>query len=541
MTHTPDLILHNGLITTMADDTGHPAEVSALAVAGTKVAAIGADADILALADASTQVVDLKGARVVPGLEDSHIHFLRAGRTWNDELRWEDIYTLKEALASIAARTTEVPAGTWIRVIGGWDERQFAEGRGPTREELDAVAPHHPVYVQMQYTYAVFNTLGWNELGLSEEAVAASPAPEDFERDAAGKLTGRGWHKLMTWFYKKLPEPTFEEQVLSTGALSTGLAKLGMTACIDGGGMNTGPDAYDAIYEAWHRGILKTRVRLLKHASTFGDEFEDFAGYMRFDHPHFGDDILQVSGMGEILLRRTHDRVAVPADYGEEAMAQTKQLVTDFAKRGWPFQIHVHQRDFFLKLLDTFAEVNETYPIAPLRWGFIHAESTFQEDIPKLKALGLGCLFQSLFRYNGESAIEAWGEERVAHSPELRHLLDAGVPVALGSDAMRVASYNPWASMQWFITGLTISGTPTLRAPHLLSREEALRGYTAHGAWFTFEETRRGRLIPGHLADLAVLDRDYFAIPDKEIHLVTSDLTLLGGEAIWDTGRYALA
>jgi predicted amidohydrolase YtcJ len=540
MTKPPDLILVNGVIATVSANPQFPAEVSALAIENGRIQAVGDDASIRARASADTQVLDLGGARVVPGLIDSHVHFLRAGRTWNDELRWEDTTSLADALESIRVRASQLPEGRWIRVIGGWDQRQFREGRGPTREELDAVAPRHPVYVQMLYAYAVLNSAGLAALGLNEAGVAASPHPEAFERDANGQLTGRGEGPLMTWFYAQLPPPTFAEQVASTGALSREFGRLGLTGAIDGGGMNTGPDAYGPIYEAWRQGILKTRVRLFKHASTQGDEFEEYAGYLRYEHPRFGDAILQTTGVGEILLRRTHDRVVKAADYSDEAMAQTKDLLERFAAKGWPFQIHVHQREFFLKLLDVFEEIHATTPIDQLRWSFIHAEQTYAEDIPRLRRLGLGLLFQSLFRFSGESAVATWGADKAAHSPELRDLIDAGLPVGFGSDAMRVASYNPWASIQWFLTGLTVSGTPTLKAPHLLSRAEVLRGYTAAGAWFTFEEDTRGQLVPGYWADLAVLDRDYFTVPVEEVQLIESDLTLLGGEVIWDSGRYQI-
>ncbi len=535
-----DIVLRGGRVTTLSTNAEvAPPEASAVAIRGDSIIAVGNDAAIDRHIGAQTRVIELDGARVVPGLIDSHVHFVRAGRTWNDEVRWEDFYTLGDALAAIRARAEERDPGTWIRVIGGWDENQFAERRGPTREELDAVAPGHPVYVQMQYTYAVFNSAGMSALGIDDDGVAASPDPESFERDADGRLTGKGsGMALMTWFYRQLPPPSFEEQVASTAALSREFARLGMIGAIDGGGVNTGPSAYRPIYEAWRRGELHTRVRLFKHGTVQGTEFEDFGGYLRFESPRFGDGILRMSGMGEVILYRTHDRIKTAADYSDEAMAETRGLLEQFAADGWAVQIHVHQRDFFLKLLDIMEQIHETTPIDDLRWGFVHAESTYAEDIPRLKKLGLGMLFQSLLRLNGDEAIEAWGAERVARSPELRDLLDAGIPVGLGSDAMRVASYNPWVSIQWFLTGKTIIGTPTLGERHLISREEALRGYTHGGTWFTREEDERGQLIPGMLADLVVLNEDYFEIPVDRLHTLTSELTLLSGREIHSTGRY---
>lgn len=536
-----DIVLRGGAISTLKDpDSSGPEEVTAIAIRGDSVLAIGSDSEVLPLIGAGTRVIELDGARVVPGLIDSHVHFVRAGRTWNDEVRWEDIYSIEDGLEAISRRAAEREPGTWIRVIGGWDENQFAGRKGPTREQLDAAAPNNPVYVQMQYTYAVFNSAGMRELGLDDAGVAASPDPDGFERDSSGRLTGKGsGMALMTWFYRQLPAPSFEQQVESTAALSREFARLGMTGAIDGGGVNTGPEAYRPIYEAWRRNTLDTRVRLFKHGTTQGTEFEDFGGYLLFESPRFGDDILRVSGMGEVILYRTHDRIKTPADYSDEAIEETRGLLERFAQAGWAVQIHVHQREFFLKLLDVMEQIHETTPIDDLRWGFVHAESTYAEDIPRLKKLGLGMLFQSLFRLNGDEAIEAWGAERVARSPELRDLLDAGVPVGLGSDAMRVASYNPWVSLQWFLTGKTVLGTATLGEKHLINREEALRGYTHGGAWFTKEEGIRGQLVPGQLADLAVLSDDYFTVPVDHMHTLTSDLTMVGGKVVHSTPRFA--
>lgn len=536
MSNDADLVLTGGRITTIGADAGHPEEVTALAIRQGRVLAIGSDDEVRAAAPGAREV-RLDGQRVIPGLIDSHMHFVRAGRTWNDEVRWEDVYDLDDALASLRRRAAEVPAGRWIRVIGGWDQRQFRQGRGPTRAELDGVAPDHPVYVQMQYTSVTLNTLAMTELGVDEDLVSSSPLPEGFERDSDGRLTGHAvGDPLMSWFYRLLPIPTEEEQVASTAALSRDLARVGITGVIDGGGLNTGPEAYTAIHEAWRRGELKTRVRLFKHATRQGTEAEDYAGYMRFNTPRFGDDVLRFSGIGEVLMYRTHDRIARPADYGPEAMAETRDVLMECARRGWTVQIHVHQRDFFLKLLDVFEEIDRVHPIRDLRWGFVHAERTYAEDTPRLRALGVGLLFQSLLRLNGESAVEAWGADVVAMSPQMRELWDAGLPIGLGSDAMRVASYNPFTSLEYFLTGRTVQGNVVVDERHLLDRAEALRGYTNGGAWFTFEEDVRGRLVPGAHADLAVLTDDYFTVPVDQIHKITSRLTLLGGEVVWDDG-----
>lgn len=533
-----DTVLLDGRISTLSRDTTVPSEVSALAVRGGRIIAVGSDDDVAVHIGPQTRVVRLDGRRVVPGLVDSHVHFIRAGRTWNNEVRWEDCSSLTEALAAVAQRVQTVTDGEWIRVIGGWADAQLAEGRGPTRAELDAVAPANPVFVQAGYDYAVFNTAGIQALGLDDARIGAAPLPETFQRDEAGRWTGRadGGMAQLSWFYDQLPVPSFEEQVESTAALSREFARLGMVGATDGGGVNSGPETYHAIHEAWRRGMLGTRVRMFKHATRRGTETEDFGGYLRFGEPRFGDDLLRWSGLGEVIMYRSHDGFDYAADSSPEALAQAKEILLPAARNGWTVQVHVFQRDFFEALLGLFEEIHAEVPIDSLRWAFVHATPLVPEDVPRLQRLGLGVLVQSANRFNGELFLSYWGEERVASTPALRSVLDGDVPLGLGSDGMRAASYNPWASIQHFMTGLTVGGIPTLRGAHLLSREEALAGYTRDTAWFTFEEHDRGTLTPGMLADLAVLSADYFSVPVEEISAITSELTMLGGEVVWSSG-----
>lgn len=534
-----DLILSGGAIWTGAGPT-----VGALAVRDGRVLATGTDAEVAGLADAHTRRVDLGGRCVVPGLVDGHVHFVRAGRTWNDELRWEDVYSLAGALDSIATRAAASAPGSWIRVIGGWDEKQFSEGRGPTRDELDRVAPDHPVFVQMGYTYAQLNSAALQEMGLSAQRAAALPdeigldvSTDRFELDDAGQLTGRGFGmSLMAWFYRQLPVPTGEEQVASTIALSREFARLGLTGLIDGGGVNTGPDAYGALYEAWRRGELRTRVRLFEHSSARGREPQEFAEYLRYQQPGFGDDLLRVSGLGEIFLYKSHDRLGVPADESPEALAELRDILLDCARTGWPIQIHARNEGFVAGVVDVWEQVAAQHPVADLRWGMVHGDRLTRDQLSVLARLGIGVYAQSLMRFSGERARANLGAEIVSQAPPVRAILDAGVPLSLGSDAMRAASYNPFSSLRYFLDGLTAGGVETLAPENLLTREEALTGYTSTNAWFTHEETERGTLEPGKLADLAVLSDDYFTVPVEQVGHLTSELTLLGGRTVWSSG-----
>ncbi|MFE2042609.1 amidohydrolase [Streptomyces sp. NPDC059477] len=539
----PDLVLVNGLITTMSDDP-RTAEVQALAVTGDRVAATGTTEEIRELAGPGTTVVDLQGRRVVPGLIDSHVHVVRAGRTWRDEVRWEDERTLDSGLAAIARRATERPEGTWIRVIGGWHPAQFPENRGPSRAELDRAAPDHPVYVQFLYDWAVLNTAAMRELGIDHDLVrelAGQGFPASaFETGPDGELTGKvNGTPLMEWFYRRMPAPTFEEQVAGTAEMSRALNRLGLTGAIDGGGFNSGPAAYPAIRETWRRGELTLRTRLAVHAERAGTETDDLAGYQRYTALDVGDGMLRVIGVGEVILYATVDKIAHPVEIDDDIRARFREIFGELARNRWTVHTHAHQHETIDAVLGAWEDVHAEHDISPLRWALVHAEPLTTTDVERIAALGAGVLAQGLYRFQGEEALAIWGEKTVAEAPPLRLMLERGIPTGLGSDAMRVASYNPWATIAWFLDGRTVQGTATLAPHNLLTREEALRGYTASGAWFSFEENERGRLEPGLLADLAVLSDDYFAVEHELIDRIESVLTVVGGQVVHTAAPFA--
>ncbi|WP_445398722.1 amidohydrolase [Streptomyces sp. LE64] len=539
----PDLVLLNGRVTTMSA-AADGAEAEAVAITGQRIAAVGTTEEIADLAGPATTVVDLAGRRVIPGLIDSHVHIVRAGRTWRDEVRWEDERSLESGLAAITRRVGERAEGSWIRVIGGWHPAQFPENRGPSRAELDRAAPDNPVYVQFLYDWAVLNTAAMRALGVDRDLVRTLADegfdPASFETDADGELTGKvNGTPLMEWFYRRMPSPDFEEQVASTAEMSRALNRLGITGAIDGGGFNSGPDAYPAIRETWRRGQLTVRSRLAVHASRAGTEQEELAGYLRFTPLDVGDGMLRVIGSGEVALYRTVDKIAHPVVIDDDVRRQLREMFSDLARNRWTVHTHAHHHETIDAVLSAWEDVHAEHDISDLRWALVHAEPLRPADVDRIAALGAGVLAQGLFRFQGDEALAAWGAETVAEAPPLRTLIERGIPLGLGSDAMRVASFNPFATLAWFLNGRTVTGNPTLDARHLLTREEALRGYTADGTWFSFEENERGRLEPGLLADLAVLSDDYFTVDEDVIPRIESVLTLVDGRIVYTAEPYA--
>jgi predicted amidohydrolase YtcJ len=517
MAREADVLLINGRITTLADD-GTPPEVGALALRDGRVLFAGAEEDANGHRTSNTVTVDLGGRRVIPGLIDSHVHFVRAGLTWNDEVRWEGVPDLATGLAKIEEAARARPDGEWVRVIGGWHPGQLKEGRGPTVAELDRAAPGNPVLLQCTYDWGMLNPRGQAEINLP-----------------GGVAHGMAELRQLYW---QLPAPTLEQQVASTAAAAKELSRVGLTGVIDGGGSNAGPDIYRAVYETWRRGELTVRTRLLVHATKPGAERDELPGYLRFLPAGLGDDVLRVLGMGEIVHYGVHDGFERDPNPEQHTVAELDEIFRACLKERWPVQIHTIRPDTIDLVLGLWERLPDKELLRTLRWSLVHGEGLHAEQVRRLAALGAGVLAPAMLRFEGEDLNAPWALERAGFTPPLRALLDAGVPVGGGTDAMRVASYDPFTALHFYVTGQTVSGKQLLAEDNLLTRTEALRLYTREAAWFSFEEQTRGRLRPGMLADLVVLDRDYLTVPAAEIPAVRSALTLVGGRPTWTSAAF---
>jgi len=538
--NAPELILHNGKFTTL--DEAHP-QVSAVSITGGRMAATGGE-ELLATADEKTARIDLKGRRVIPGLNDSHIHVIRGGLNFNMELRWDGVPSLADALAMLREQAQRTPPPQWVRVIGGWTEFQFAEKRMPTLEEINRVAPETPVFILHLYDRAIINQAALRALGYTRET--PDPPGGEIQRDKAGNPTGLLIAKpnalILYASLAKGPKLSPEDQVNSTRQFMRELNRLGLTSAIDaGGGFQNYPDDYRVIEELAGKGELTLRIAYNLFTQHPKGELADFSNWVTMTSPGKGDDFLRMNGAGEMLVFSAADfedflepRPDLPPVM-EEELAQVVRLL---AENRWPFRLHATYDESISRFLDVFEAVNRDVPFKELRWFFDHAETITPRSLERVKALGGGIAIQDRMAFQGEYFRERYGKEAAEHTPPFRRMLEMGIPVGVGTDATRVASYNPWVSLYWLVTGRTVGRMQLYPEANRLGREEALRLYTVGSSWFSGEEGKKGTLEPGQLADLAVLSADYFTIPAEEIRGIESVLTIVGGRVVYGAEEF---
>jgi predicted amidohydrolase YtcJ len=527
----PDLVLRGGRVYTGASG-GQPRFASGLAVVDGTIVAVGDDATVTAHADAHTRVVDLEGRTVVPGLIDSHLHVVRAGASFDEELFWYETPSLEKGLAMIRDQAAATPPGTWIAVVGGWHHGQFREGRGPTPEELTRLAPEHPVYVQLLYESAVANDAALKAAGIDRNT--PDPHLGSFERDAEGEPTGtvRGIGAFQH-FLAQAFTAGHDARVEGTANAMKAFNRYGLTGGVDAGGFGMPPEAYDPLFQVWRDGAMTMKLRLFTCAVTRGHEAEEVAQWARHIRPGFGDVWLRHVGMGEVTHFGCHDLEGL-TDFqvADEVAEQLPASLLDLARRGWPVHMHSVLDATTTAILDAWEQVDAEVPIRDLRWSLAHAEPISDANLDRVARLGAGIAVQNRMVYRATDSAARWGEDAVRFGPPLRTILDRGIPLMSGTDSTRVASPNPWVSLWWLVTGRTYDAGPERDPSQCLTRTEALKSYTSGGTWLTFEEHDRGRLAAGMAADLAVLDDDYFTVDADAIRRLGADLTVVEGRVV---------
>ncbi|MBT6410804.1 MAG: amidohydrolase family protein [Betaproteobacteria bacterium] len=496
-----DIIYRNGNIITV--DENKPI-VSSIRIQGDRIVAVGEQSD-MGGATACTETVDLEGRTVIPGLINSHLHFIRhasrAGYAYRDYLK---VFNIPDLQKSLAERAKEVPEGSFITLFGGWTPVQFAEKRLPNLEELTLALPNHPVFL-MTYPWGPAAT---NHLGKVFFESIGVPVAED----------GSIKHEDKNAANSALVELQTEEDLIrSTQEAMNYAVSLGLTNVLDMGGllpwagMFDEKRGYDTLLQLWREKNMNLRVRIVPQNTDQGEFPVALKGRLDFAFRDFGDDKLKVIGVGEDIVNR---------ESGEHLLQNAYELI---AEQEWLVQQHsmtAEENEFHAA---TMEKVNAKSPVANLHWSIAHVLYATDDFLSRLKSMGVGVTVQSLF-YIEDIPFEP--------GPPYRKILDSGVKVGGGTDGQPI---SPWTSMYHMTTGLSSTGNDML-SDQRITREEALQIYTKGSAWFTMDDEDLGSLEVGKLADLVVLTENILTVPDDDFRDLKSVLTVVGGEVVYSDG-----
>lgn len=528
----PDLILTNGKIITVDERF---AIAQAIAIRGGRIAAVGTNPEISALAGPNTRRVDLRGRAVIPGLIDNHMHLLRAAATWQRELRFDGVTSRKQAVEMLRARAKAASPGEWVYNIGGWTHHQFADDPRPfTRAELDQIAPANPVSLQESYYQVILNSRALQLLGI----VAGAPDPPDFvkgsiERDTAGKPTGivRGDIAGARAVANKLPAVASDQLEASTRALVQDMNRAGLTAF---GVVGCVPEVLD-IFQRWKTAEhLDLRVFCIDGAAAADsngvDPFlQQLAGMKLFQ----GDSYIDKIFFGESVYTPLHDPMfAVKSDPRPDQLDAWRRMATAVAKAGLPLHVHAELHDTIDAFLDQIEAINKEYPIRGRRWVFAHLNQVNASQLDRMKKLGMYAAVHPWAVINGGIMHEEFGDGAY-DMPPLATIQASGITWGLGTDGTAANQYRPFTTLDFAITGRMVGGAKVLR--QTISREDALIAYTRKNAYLLFRENDLGSLQPGKLADLVVLDRDYLTIPAEQIKDIHPVMTMVGGRIVYES------
>lgn len=513
----------------------------AAALWGGRVLATGTAAEIKPLIGTGTRVIELNGRLATPGLNDAHMHLIPYGTAMAEvDLRLAAAPTLKALLEAVRANAAEKPKGEWV--IGrGYDHFKLDVKRHPSREELDEVAPDHPVYiVRTDGHLAVANSLALKMAGIDEST--QSPKGGLIEKKD-GKLTGllaeTGREKVMAI----LPEASVEELVVSIERAGADLLSYGITSCMEAAvGIRDGWTEMLAYQKAHREGRLPLRV----YAVLMGDK---------------GNSVLSqamaagmISGGGDDMFRIGPVKIFTDGSAGGRTAAMTKpymngdaddtglllltdneltSMVADIHKEGYRLAVHAIGDAAIDQILDATEAALATDPDPDRRHRIEHCGWLRPDQMERMKKAHILPAPQPAFLYHfGDLYLTLLEQERVAASHPMRTWIDAGLHPSASTDCP-VVEINPFVSIYTMITRKTENGT-VIGADQVLSVEEALHACTYDGAYGSHEEDIKGCLIPGQLADVAVFDTDFFNVPAEDILSTRCDVTILGGKVVFE-------
>ena len=502
-----DQVLTNGNILTVDEEFS---VVQALAIQGDRIVAVGTDEAMSQYVGDGTEVLDLEGRTVIPGLIDNHMHFIRAVQRWNLQARIDGINIRQDALDVIAAKAASMEPGEWLMVQGGWRENQFADQPGGfTLEELDAAAPANPLFLQVTYGTVYANTLALEAVGVSPEEGAQHRGPP--------MISGQPPYGLLNEQMPDVSDAQLEQNMFD---FVRELNRAGLTSVYDVGRPPEGD--ITLVQEMNEREPLPIRVwHTLKYQAYDPEGADAAVELVRSSIANNNNDYYGLIGLGEHVYLPFFDNPGRTEAYSDDIIANFMKIATAAAEGG--FHIHEHtMADVTVdSLLGPMEQLNERIPLAPLRWSLAHVFTIEPETIQRSLDLGLTLAIHSVAMYGTPE-----------RQPPLRQIEDSGIVWGLGTDSTIVAHYQPFITLGWTVSGKSINGNQVIDEP--VTREEALIAHTRSNAYLMFKEDDIGSLEVGKLADLVVLDRDYMTVPADDIFDLESVLTMVGGRVVYD-------
>jgi predicted amidohydrolase YtcJ len=473
--------------------------------------------------------VDLRGRTVVPGLIEGHVHIVSLANRPGYHTILENTASIREIQETLAARRKSVPEGQWITSMGGWHPNQWAEHRHPTLKELDEAVPDRPVLLYERFTGpAVTNSMGKKLFDALDKGGPVHPdikpvAVADNGAIAAAGFAGGGPAASALFHLRRMQ--TFEDKKRSTLDAMAYSASVGLTAHLDEVLFPTpGPlhpnqilsnlDQY-RMYDSWlalHR-EARTTVRLQMNflQNQADPALPELKERLRNQFQFFGDDMLMTGSIGEW---------AAPLASGA-VWREAQRLV---AQAGWRNENSVQNLAGLTQVVEAYEAVNKEFDITQLRWMVHHVPEVTTDLLTRLKALGCG-VQMAAFRWVTSS------DPKVTVGPPFRTIVDHGIQVGIHGDGVHIAPLNPWLHIYFVVTGVNSFGAK-VNGDQQLTREEALRLFTRGNSWFLRMEDRIGSIEQGKLADLVVLDRDYFTVPEAQIKQIRPVMTMVGGRVV---------
>jgi predicted amidohydrolase YtcJ len=521
------IALVNGKIHTM-DAAG--TVVNNLTIRHNRIVTVGGTAP---KAGRGVRIIDLGGRTVVPGLVEPHIHIVSLGNRPGYHTVLENTNSIREVQEALSARRKDVPEGAWITSMGGWIPHQWTERREPTLAELDAAVPDRPVLLYERFTGpAVTNSLGKKFFDAADAGAPVHPEIKKINVAANGSIAAAGFAgggpSASALFLLRRMQ-TFADKKRSTVDAMRYSASVGLTSNLDQVLFPTpGPlhpnqilsnlDQY-RMYDAWldlHREgqtIVRLQTNFLQNQSD--PALPELKERLRNQFQFFGDDMMRTGAIGEW---------AAPLASGA-AWAEAQRLV---GQAGWRNENAVQNLAGLRQVVESWEAVNRDFNITQLRWAVHHVPEVNADLLTRLKAMGCG-VEMGAFRWVTST------DPKVVAGPPFRTIFDHGIQVGMHGDGVHIAPLNPWLHIYYAVTGINSLGDQVNAGQHL-TREEAIRLFTRNNSWFLRMEDKIGSLEPGKLADVAVLDRDYFTVPDADIKKVRSVLTIVDGKIVHNTG-----